>query len=360
MSTARNKHSRNTQKPTNKRTRTKRKQQQAVAAPRKTSAINMSNQTGKTLNQLHPGNILAMAIKVGSKLGQDGFGNHFSNTGIDSPLMAGGRFVRSNHTNEELTITYRENWAVRRIIDTPAEDMTREWYSLATALPENAMDDIYRLEAQHSVQQEITNAMTAREVRQMYFNQPVLIPEAPGKLVFRKKGESTYVLLETGRDYDPNRKYTRVNRKIIGVQIPGRPELMLPNENYLEIVSKEEKTMQEEEKGFLETYQEEREHNFMLRDFFDQLFFEFQIMSRKRPNDVVNENKVKRINKVLEPAMEMMKDKPYAGFLELIPEPEEQETEDGKTILTGMSYSDVALLLTQFKSALNRYFQKVI
>ena len=98
----------------------------------------------------------------------------------------------------------------------------------------------------------------------------------------------------------------------------------------------------------------------MVRDFFDQLFFEFQIMSRKRPNDVVNENKVKRINKVLEPAMEMMKENPYAGFLELIPEPEELKTDDGKTILTGMSYSDVALLLTQFKGALNRFFQKVI
>ena len=194
----------------------------------------------------------------------------------------------------------------------------------------------------------------------MYFNQPVHVPEAPGKLVFRKKGESTYVLLETGRVYDPNRQYTRVDRKIIGIQIPGREELMLPNENYLEFFSKEVKMMQDEEKSLIETYQEEREHNFMLRDFFDQLFFEFQIMSRKKPNDVVNENKVKRINKVLEPAMEMMKDQPYAKFLELIPEPEEQQTEDGKAILTGMSYSDVALLLTQFKGALNRYFQKVL
>lgn len=194
----------------------------------------------------------------------------------------------------------------------------------------------------------------------MYFNQPVLVPEAPGKLVFRKKGESTYVLLETGRIYDPNRGYTRVDRKVIGVQIPGRPELMLPNENYLEIFSKEDKKMKDEEKDLIDDYREERDYNFMLRDFFDQLFFEFQIMSRKRPNDVVNENKVKRINKVLEPVMEMMKEKPYAGFLELIPETEEQETEDGRTILSGMSYSDVALLLTQFKGALNRYFHKVI
>ena len=116
--------------------------------------------------------------------------------------------------------------------------------------------------------------------------------------------------------------------------------------------------MTEEEKKTLENYDEEREQQFMLRDFFDQLFFEFQIMSRKRPGFIVNENKVRRINKVLEPIMEMLKNETYAGFLEVIPEPEIQEEEDGSRVLTGMSYSDVSLLLTQFKGALNRYFQK--
>ena len=116
--------------------------------------------------------------------------------------------------------------------------------------------------------------------------------------------------------------------------------------------------MTDEEKERLENYDEEREQQFMLRDFFDQLFFEFQIMSRKRPGFVVNENKVRRINKVLEPVMAMLKNEAYAGFLELIPEPEVQKAEDGSSVLTGMSYSDVSLLLTQFKGALNRYFQK--
>ena len=108
----------------------------------------------------------------------------------------------------------------------------------------------------------------------------------------------------------------------------------------------------------LQTYEADREDQFMLRDFFDQLYFEFQIMSRKKPNNIVNENKIRRINRILEPVTEMMKDKKYACFLELIPEPEIHENEDGTTIMTGMSYSDVSLLLTQFKGALNRYFQK--
>jgi hypothetical protein len=159
MSTSRNKRTRNPQNHTNKCTRTKRKQQQAVAAQQKATALNTPPQARNDSKLSQVGNSLAMAIEVGSILGLDGFGNSASNTGIDSPLLAGGRFVRSDHSNEELTTTYLENWAARRIIDMPAEDMTRAWYSLATALPENAMDDIYRLEAKHSVKQEITNAL---------------------------------------------------------------------------------------------------------------------------------------------------------------------------------------------------------
>jgi hypothetical protein len=194
----------------------------------------------------------------------------------------------------------------------------------------------------------------------MYFNKPVMIPKAAGKIALAKRGETTYVLYEIGRKYDPNKKYNVPERIGIGVQIPGQPELMLPNENYLTYFPKEEARMTEEEKKTLENYDEEREQQFMLRDFFDQLFFEFQIMSRKRPGFIVNENKVQRINKVLEPIMEMLKNEAYAGFLELIPEPEIQEDEDGSCVLTGLSYSDVSLLLTQFKGALNRYFQKKI
>ncbi len=159
MSTSRNKRTRNPQNPMNNRIRTRRKKQQAVTAPRQAAVNNTSRQTSTNRIKSHLWNKLAMAMKVGSMLGLDGFSNHFANSGIDSPLMAGGRFVRSYHSNEDLTTTYLENWAARRIIDMPAEDMTRKWYSLATALPENAMDDIYRLEAKHSVRQEITNAI---------------------------------------------------------------------------------------------------------------------------------------------------------------------------------------------------------
>ncbi len=192
----------------------------------------------------------------------------------------------------------------------------------------------------------------------MMINHVVPVPKIKGKIVFRKVNGTVYVEYETRRTYDPNRKYNKPERVRIGVRLPDRPELMLPNENYLTYFPKGEEDMTENEKEAVQAYAEEREHGLMLREFFDQLFYEFQAMSRKNPETVVNENKVKRLNRVLEPLLEMLKDEEEAQFLELIPEPETQKGEDGQIVTTGMSYGDVILLLTQFKSALNRFFQK--
>ena len=192
----------------------------------------------------------------------------------------------------------------------------------------------------------------------MSFNHVVPIPKVKGKIVFRRVNETVYVEYETGRVYDKNRKYNKPERVRIGIQIPERPDLMLPNENYFTYFPKGEETMSTEEKTSAESYEAEREYRLTLREFFDQLFYEFQKMSRKNPEGIVNENKVKRLNSVLQPLLEMMKDEKYAQYLELIPKPETQENKEGQTIITGMSYGDVALLMTQFKSALTRYFQK--
>ena len=189
-------------------------------------------------------------------------------------------------------------------------------------------------------------------------NNVVPVPKAPGKIVFRRINDTVYVEYEIRRTYDRDRKYNKPERVRIGIQIPERPELMLPNENYSIYFEKGEETMNEEQKAQAENYSQEREHRFMLRDLFDQMYYEFRTMSRRNPEIVVNENKVRRINRILEPLAEMMKDEAYARFLELIPEPEEKETKDGRTEPAGMSYGDVALLLTQFKAAVSRYFQE--
>lgn len=91
----------------------------------------------------------------------DGYSNAAAFLGEDSPLMASGTYRRSGLTSrtELLTVAYRENWLAKRIIDMPPEDMTRAWYSLSTSLPDEDIHALKRLEAKHSVKQEITNAI---------------------------------------------------------------------------------------------------------------------------------------------------------------------------------------------------------
>ena len=82
-------------------------------------------------------------------------------------------------------------------------------------------------------------------------------------------------------------------------------------------------------------------------------------MSQKNPGGIVNAVKVRRLNRVLEPLAEMMKGEMSAEYLETIPEPQEETGKDGTVkIVSGKTYSDVALLMTQFKSAVSLYFQK--
>ena len=91
----------------------------------------------------------------------DGYSNAAAFLGDDSPLLSSGTFHRTNLTSqtELLTVTYRENWLAKRIIDMPSEDMTRAWYKLSTTVPEDDLHDLTRLEARHSVKQELTNAI---------------------------------------------------------------------------------------------------------------------------------------------------------------------------------------------------------
>lgn len=91
----------------------------------------------------------------------DGYSNALAFLGEDSPLISAGTFHRSGLTSqtELLTVTYRENWLAKRIIDMPCEDMTRAWYRLSTNLPEAELHRLKRLEAKHSVKQEIANAI---------------------------------------------------------------------------------------------------------------------------------------------------------------------------------------------------------
>ena len=91
----------------------------------------------------------------------DGYSNAAVFPGDDALLFTAGTFVRSGLTSDPdlLTAMYRESWLTMRIIDMPSEDMTRAWYRLSAALPDAELHALRRLEARHSVKQEITNAL---------------------------------------------------------------------------------------------------------------------------------------------------------------------------------------------------------
>ena len=91
----------------------------------------------------------------------DGYSNPAAFLGEASPLLSAGTFERSGLSSdfELLTAMYRESWLTMRIIDMPPEDMTRSWYRFSAALPEEDLESLRRLEARHSVRQELADAI---------------------------------------------------------------------------------------------------------------------------------------------------------------------------------------------------------
>ena len=64
----------------------------------------------------------------------------------------------------------------------------------------------------------------------MYLNTTVKIPEQKGKIIAKKKGDTTYILYQYGSDYKQDRKYAIPLRAIVGKVSPEDPGSMYPNE----------------------------------------------------------------------------------------------------------------------------------
>jgi transposase len=67
----------------------------------------------------------------------------------------------------------------------------------------------------------------------MYLDFLVEIPEAKGKLLREKRGDTIYIKYEYDRTYDPKRKYTLPLRATIGKQSKSDETMMQPNQNFL-------------------------------------------------------------------------------------------------------------------------------
>jgi hypothetical protein len=84
----------------------------------------------------------------------------------------------------------------------------------------------------------------------------------------------------------------------------------------------------------------------MLSTLLDSIYGEMREFSKKKPDEVLNQLKVKMINKVLQQAKEALASQPSIAFLELL--------DDGSL----PSNSDAVLIIGQFRSAMSHFRQK--
>lgn len=96
----------------------------------------------------------------------------------------------------------------------------------------------------------------------------------------------------------------------------------------------------------------DREQFDLLSGMLTRLASEIADLSKKQPDGLVNAFKVGQINRVLKPLKEIMADEPSAAFLDLVAEVEERAEKSRN------SYSDVAVILSQFREACGEYRSK--
>ena len=96
----------------------------------------------------------------------------------------------------------------------------------------------------------------------------------------------------------------------------------------------------------------DREQFDLLSGMLTRLASEIADLSKKQPDGLVNAFKVGQINRVLKPLKEIMADEPSAAFLDLVAEVEDRAEKSRD------SYSDVAVILSQFREACGEYRSK--
>ena len=67
----------------------------------------------------------------------------------------------------------------------------------------------------------------------MYLDFLIEVPEVPGKITYRVKKETSYVMYEYDRTYDAEKQITYPKRATIGKLSSKDNKLMQPNQNFL-------------------------------------------------------------------------------------------------------------------------------
>lgn len=215
------------------------------------------------------------------------------------------------------------------------------------------------------------------------------IPYDKGPVTVRD-GKSVRYELE--RVYSPETQDSRVKRCVIGKVDPVNRGRMFPNENYFRFFP--DNTVPEEiREDFLRKCEYHREKErimkdpdemvrmvtegmkmllmegketgkegmcgmkngnasdyMIIREVFEKLYYYMDTLAEKAPNETVNLFKARKINEILEEFRGCIGEEGMGRYLQLVDEPREEKDEKGNITVTGMTYSDVMLLLKWYKS----------
>lgn len=126
--------------------------------------------------------------------------------------------------------------------------------------------------------------------------------------------------------------------------------------------SKEEDTMEEADTAeddaleqAYEDYMKGQERVAVLYHILQGITTAIRNQAKKKPDGIINSYKARTINRILEEIRQQYEGTHYTDLLTLIEEPA-QEEQDGRTIQTGMTYSDAEVLLEHYL-AIGRYIK---
>ena len=82
---------------------------------------------------------------------------------------------------------------------------------------------------------------------------------------------------------------------------------------------------------------------------FDEVYYAVEELAGKFPDAVMDGYKVQRINEVLEKLRDSLEESKRHKYLRLIDEPKEETDKDGNVVRTGLTYSDILLMMKWYK-----------
>ena len=104
-------------------------------------------------------------ISDGVQNARDSYVNVPARLGMaEDNLLSASSYTISRETNNQalMTALYRNDWIANRIIDTPAEDMVKNWYQLTTVADPKYLDSYRREERRANVRAKILGASSGR------------------------------------------------------------------------------------------------------------------------------------------------------------------------------------------------------